>query len=80
MTRITLTAIIAAATLTACTASPEMIEAQKDRCTAVGYQPGTPEHAQCTERGTTQQQQMQNAMLGVGAGTASGAAIGALFY
>ncbi len=80
MTRITLTAIIAAATLTACTASPEMIEAQKDRCTAVGYQPGTPEHAQCTERGTTQQQQMQNAMLGVAGGTVAGSAVGALWY
>ncbi len=80
MTRITLTAIIAAATLTACTASPEMIEAQKDRCTAVGYQPGTPEHAQCTERGTSQQQAVQNAMLGVAGGTVAGSAVGALWY
>lgn len=57
----TLTAIAAALALTACTATPEMIEAQKDRCTQVGYKPGTAEHAQCTERGTMQQQSAQNA-------------------
>lgn len=47
--------------LGACTATPEMIAAQKDRCTQIGYKPGTLEHAQCAERGTGQQQAAQNA-------------------
>jgi len=57
----TLTALAAAASLAACTATPEMIAAQKDRCTQVGYAPGTVDHAHCTERGTAQQQSAQNA-------------------
>jgi starvation-inducible outer membrane lipoprotein len=56
--------ITATLALTACTATPEMIAAQKDRCTQVGYAPGTVAHAQCTERGTAQQQQTQNAVAG----------------
>jgi len=74
MTR-TITAIAAALTLTACTATPEMINAQKDRCTKVGYTPGTTEHAQCTERGTAQQQSTQNAVAGAAAAGAINAAI-----
>lgn len=64
----------------ACTATPQMIAAQRDRCTAVGWKPGTADHAACVERGTTQQQGMQNAVA-AGAGTAAaGAVIGRLFY
>lgn len=59
--KLPLTLIVAAA-LTACTATPEMIAAQKDRCTILGYKPGTIEHAQCAERGTGQQQAAQNAV------------------
>lgn len=73
-------AIIAIATLTACTATPEMIEAQKDRCTQVGYAPGTTEHAQCTERGTAQQQAAQNATAGALASSAGTAAIIGAFW
>jgi hypothetical protein len=61
MRKLTLT-LIAAASLTACTATPEMIAAQKERCTSLGYKPGTIEHAQCAERGTGQQQAAQNAV------------------
>ena len=61
MRKLTLT-LIAAASLTACTATPEMIAAQKDRCTSLGYKPSTIEHAQCAERGTGQQQAAQNAV------------------
>ena len=56
-------ALIIAALLSACTATPEMIAAQGGRCTQIGYKPGTTEHAQCTERGTMQQQSAQNAAL-----------------
>ena len=71
-----LTLITAAAlALTACTATTDMIEAQKDRCTQVGYAPGTPEHAACTERGTAQQQATQNAVAGAAAAGAVNAAI-----
>ena len=59
-----ITPLIALVTLTACTATPQMIEAQKDRCTQIGYAIGTPEHAHCTERGTMQQQHTQNAVAG----------------
>ena len=69
--KLKLTAIAAALTLTACTATPEMIEAQKDRCTQIGYTPGTADHAACVERGTAQQQSTLNAV----AGTATSAII-----
>jgi len=59
-----LTITLAAIALTACTATPQMIQAQKDRCTQIGYAIGTPEHAHCTERGTMQQQDTQNAVAG----------------
>lgn len=65
----------AALALGACTATPEMIDAQKSRCTQVGYAPGTPEHAQCTERGTAQQQATQNAVAGATVAGAVNAAI-----
>jgi hypothetical protein len=58
-----LLAIATAAMLTACTATEEMIAAQKDRCTNLGYKPGTPQHAECAERGTLQQQATQNAAV-----------------
>ena len=76
-----LTIITAAAlALSACTATPDMIEAQKDRCTQVGYAPGTPEHAACTERGTAQQQATQNAVTGsIVSGAANAAIWGAIF-
>lgn len=67
--------LIAATFIAGCTATPEMIDAQKDRCTQVGYQPGTTEHAQCTERGTSQQQATQNAVAGAAAAGAINAAI-----
>lgn len=51
--------------LSACTATPQMIEAQKSRCTQLGYAQGTLEHAQCADRGTMQQQGVQNAAMGV---------------
>ena len=70
----------AALALTACTATPDMIEAQKDRCSQVGYAPGTPEHAACTERGTAQQQATQNAVTGsIVSGAANAAIWGAIF-
>jgi len=78
--KLKITMAILATSLAACTATPEMIEAQKARCTQVGWKPGTPEHAQCVERGTFQQQQMQNAAAGAAGSAAAGAAIGALFY
>jgi len=74
MRKLTMT-LIAAATLTACTATPEMIAAQKDRCTQLGYAPGTIEHAQCAERGTGQQQAAQNAVAASAASQAITAAI-----
>ena len=74
MRKLTLT-LIAAATLTACTATPEMIAAQKDRCTQLGYALGTIEHAQCAERGTGQQQAAQNAVAASAASQAITAAI-----
>lgn len=58
------------ATLGACTATPEMIDAQKGRCTQTGYAEDTIEHAQCVERGTMQQQQTQNAVVGAAANAA----------
>jgi len=73
--KLTAITIIAALTVGACTATPEMIEAQKNRCTQVGYTPGTTEHAKCTERGTAQQQSTQNAVAGVTAASAMNAAI-----
>ena len=73
--------IIALAGPTACTATPQMIAAQKDRCTEIGYAAGTVAHAQCVERGTAQQQATQNAVAGSVASTAASAAIvDALFY
>lgn len=70
----------AALALTACTATPEMIEAQKSRCTQVGYKPGTIEHAQCADRGTTQQQGAQSAVAGsIAAGAVNAAIISALW-
>ena len=72
--KLTLT-LIAAATLTACTATPEMIAAQKDRCTQLGYAPGSVAHAQCAERGTGQQQAAQNAVAASAASQAITAAI-----
>jgi len=78
--KLKLTAIAAALTLTACTATPEMIEAQKDRCTQVGYTPGTTKHAECTERGTAQQQSTQNAaVVGAGAAVANAAILDILW-
>ena len=74
MRNLTLT-LIAAATLTACTATPEMIEAQKNRCTQLGYTPGTVAHAQCAERGTGQQQAAQNAVAASAASQAISHAI-----
>jgi len=68
--------LVAALALSACTATPEMIQAQKDRCTQVGYAPGTTAHAHCTERGTGQQQATQNAA----ASQAIGAAIWRSMY
>lgn len=77
----TIVALAAAASVSACTATPEMIAAQQDRCTQLGYQPGTIEHAQCAERGTMQQQQTQNAVAGAVAATAFQAAIlDAMFF
>jgi starvation-inducible outer membrane lipoprotein len=70
---ITLTA--AALALTACTATPEMIAAQKVRCAQVGHAPGTTEHALCVERGTMQQQQTQNAVAGSAAAVAINSAL-----
>lgn len=67
--------LIAAAALTACTATPEMIAAQKDRCTQLGYAPGTIQHAQCAERGTGQQQAAQNAVAASAASQAIATAI-----
>ena len=73
--------LITALTITAaCTATPEMIEAQKSRCTQVGYTPGTLEHAQCAERGTTQQQEMQNAAAGAVGAVGVGTILGAIVY
>ena len=78
--KLKLTVIAAALGLTACTATPEMIEAQKDRCTQVGYTPGTTKHAECTERGTAQQQSTQNAAaVGAGAAVAHTAILSALW-
>lgn len=71
----TLTALAVAASLAACTATPEMIAAQKDRCSQVGYAEGTIDHAHCTERGTMQQQQTQNAVTGSVLAGAANAAI-----
>ena len=73
---------IAAATLAlgACTATPQMIEAQKGRCTQIGHKPGTTAHAECVERGTMQQQATQNGVAGAAATTAiSGAIIRSMF-
>lgn len=67
--------ILAALALGACTATPEMIAAQKDRCTAVGHAPGSTDHALCTERGTAQQQATQNAVTGAVVAGAVNAAI-----
>lgn len=64
MNRKTIFALTAALTAAACTATPEMIAAQKERCSSIGYAPGTVEHAQCAERGTMQQQSAQNAAVG----------------
>lgn len=61
--------------LSACTATPQMIEAQKSRCTQLGYAVGSLEHAQCADRGTIQQQGMQNAAAGAAAGLAVDAII-----
>lgn len=73
--------ILSLLALTACTATPEMIAAQQGRCTQLGYQPGTIEHAQCAERGSMQQQQAQNAVLGATAPAAASAAIiNAIWY
>lgn len=66
--------------LAACTATPEMIEAQKVRCTQVGWSPGTAEHAACVERGTAQQQQTQNAVTGAVGAYTGGLILGELFY
>jgi starvation-inducible outer membrane lipoprotein len=65
----------AAIALGACTATPQMIEAQKARCAQIGYTPGTTEHAECTERGTAQQQGTQNAVAGATAAGLAQAAI-----
>ena len=73
------TAIIittAAIALGACTATPAMIDAHKARCAQIGYAPGSPEHAACTERGTAQQQGTQNAVAGA---TAAGLAQGIIW-
>jgi len=72
-TAITLTT--AAIVLGACTATPQMIEAQKSRCAQIGYALGSAEHAACTERGTSQQQQTQNAVAGATAAGLAQAAI-----
>ena len=73
--------VTAAIALAGCTATDEMISAQLDRCTKLGYTPGTPEHAQCAERGTMQQQQAQNAAVaGTGTAIATGIIYDALFY
>lgn len=72
--------LLALAALTACTATPEMIEAQKGRCTQLGYTAGTEAHAQCAERGTMQQQQTQNAVAGsIGATVVNAAILNAIF-
>ena len=68
-------ATFAALALSACTATPQMIDAQKSRCAQIGYEPGTLAHAQCTERGTEQQQITQNAVAGSVAAGAMQAAI-----
>ncbi len=76
----TITAIALAALLSACTATPEMIEAQKGRCTQTGYAEGTLAHAQCVERGTMQQQSAQNAALVSGANAAMATALIHTFF
>jgi len=78
--KLKLTAIAAALTMTACTATPEMINAQKDRCTQVGYTPGTTKHAECTERGTAQQQSTQNAAAASAGAVITGGLLGAALY
>lgn len=75
------TATIALLTaLGACTATPEMIDAQKGRCSQTGYTEGTIEHAQCVERGTMQQQQTQNAVVGAAAEAAIATALINAFF
>lgn len=76
----TIAAITMAASLAACTATPEMIAAQKDRCSQVGYAPGTLDHAQCTERGTAQQQNTQSALVGTAASAVMTAALLDAFF
>lgn len=71
----TLTALALVATVAGCTATPQMIAAQQDRCSQIGYAPGSLDHAQCVERGTMQQQQTQNAVTGSVAAGAANAAI-----
>lgn len=72
---IRLSLIAATLALSACTATPEMIAAQKDRCTDLGYAPGSIAHAQCAERGTGQQQSAQNAVAASAASQAIASAI-----
>ena len=72
-------ALFAALAIAGCTATPAMIDAQKGRCSQIGYAPGTPEHAACVERGTMQQQGTQNAVAGsVAAGAVQGMIFNAL--
>lgn len=72
--------LAAVLTLGACTATPEMIAAQKDRCTQLGYTPGTLDHAQCAERGTGQQQAAQNAVAASAASQAISTALIRSFF
>lgn len=73
-------AILAALAIAGCTATPQMIEAQKSRCTQVGYTPGTTAHAECTERGTAQQQATQNAAAASAGAAITGGLLGAAMY
>ena len=57
-----LAALISSATIIAgCTATPQMVEAQKGKCTQIGYAVGSPAYLACVERGVQMGEAGQNA-------------------
>ena len=61
--------------LTACTATPEMVNAQRQKCAQIGYVVDSPDFLACVERGVGMGETTQNAVAGAAVSSALATAI-----
>lgn len=75
-----LLATIAALGILGACSTDMIVSMQHDKCSQIGYLPGSPDYLACVERGTIQTQAAQDAALASAASNiATGLAYGAIF-